>query len=107
MIGGAVAGFGVQQMGDAAGGVAAGPRLSAIGIADAHEHIGAGARRFQHDELIATDAEMPVRNGRGQRRGEAERAGAVVKNDEVVAAAMHLDEIGDHGGYIGVWAGSG
>ena len=42
---------------DAARGVAAGLDLAAVGVADAHEGVGARvARRLDHDELVAADA---------------------------------------------------
>ena len=79
-------------MGDAAGGVAAGAGLRAVGVADAHEGVGVAAvgRRLDGDELVAADAGAPVGEGGGTGRGEAERAGAFVEHDEVVAAAVHL-----------------
>ena len=58
----APAGLARQQRGDAARGVAAGPGLGAVGVADAHEGVGIGARRWRldGDELVAADAGAPV-----------------------------------------------
>ena len=91
---GAAAGLARQQIGDAAGGVAAGPGLGAVGVADAHEGIGVGVwrRRLDGDELVAADAGAPVGDRGGAAGREAERAGALVEHDEVVAAAVHLEE---------------
>ena len=107
MIMGAPAGLGGQQSGDAAGGVAAGPGLGAVGVADAHEGIGGRVvrRRLDDDELVAADAGAAVGDGGGTAGGEAERAGALVEHDEVVSAAVHLDEP-RHGEGIG-GAGAG
>ena len=90
----AAAGLARQQIDDAAGGVAAGPGLGAVGVADAHEGIGVGAWRWRldGDELVAADAGAPVGDRRGAAGGQAERAGALVEHDEVVAAAVHLEE---------------
>ena len=61
----------VEQIGDAARGIAAGAGLDAVGVADAHEGIGVGAgrRRFDDDELVAAHAGAPVSDRRGARRG--------------------------------------
>ncbi len=87
------AGLAHQQVGDAAGGVAAGAGLGAVGVADAHEGVGVAVRRrLDDDELVAADAGAPVGDRGGAGRREAERAGALVEHDEVVAAAVHLEE---------------
>ena len=81
-------------------GVAAGPGLSAIGIADAHEHVGAISRGFERDELIAADPGAPMGDRRRARFGQPKRTSAFVDHDEVVPAAMHLEERHQHdGGY--------
>ena len=89
-----------QQVGDAAGGVAAGAGLGAVGVADAHEGIGVGAggggsmtMNWSQPMPVRRSAMAAARGGR-----EAERAGALVEHDEVVAAAVHLDERDAHGG---------
>ena len=99
---GAPPGLARQQIGHAAGGVAAGPGLGTVGIADAHEGIGVGVcrRRLDGDELVAAHAGAPVGDRRGAPGGQAERTGAFVEHDEVVAAAMHLEEA-RHGEGIG------
>ena len=50
-----------HQRRDAARGVAAGPGFGAVGIENAHEHIGLRLRiALQHDQLVAADAEAAV-----------------------------------------------
>jgi ribosomal protein L35 len=62
-------------------------------------------RRLDDDELVAADAGAPVRDGGGAGRGQAERAITLVEHDEIVPAAMHLDEWCLHQGVIWRWAG--
>ena len=103
----AAAGLTRQDRGNAAGGVAAGPGLGAVGVADTHEGIGVavGRRRLDGDELVAAHAGAPVGDrGRAARR-QAERAGALVEHDEVVAAAVHLEEARHAEGICGAGVG--
>ena len=88
-----------QEVGDAAGGVAAGAGLGAVGVVDAHEQVGVGAGRgrFEGDELVAADAGAAVAEGGDARGGEAEGAAAVVEDDEVVAGAVHFHKGDQHG----------
>ena len=98
----AAAGFGGEQGGDAAGGVAAGAGFAAVRVEDAHEHVGASRR---------APARSPGRSrcpgGRSAmaaaRRGVMPSGrGARVEHDEVVPAAVHLEEGRVHaGGYMG------
>ena len=99
---GAPPGLARQQIDDAAGGVATGPGLGAVGVADAHEGIGVRVRRWRldGDELVAAHAGAPVGDRGCAAGGQAERAGAFVEHDEVVAAAVHLEEA-RHGEGIG------
>ena len=103
----AAAGLARQQIDHAAGGVAAGPGLGAVWVADAHEGIGVGVwrGRLDGDELVAADAGAPVRDRCGAAGGEAERARAFVEHDEVVAAAVHLEEARHGEGICGAGAG--
>jgi hypothetical protein len=48
-----------DEPGDAAAGIAAGPGLAAVGVVEAHAHVGSLARLEQH-ELVEADAAMPV-----------------------------------------------
>ena len=101
------AGLAAQEPGDAAGGVAAGFGLAAIGIADAHQQPRRRmARRFEHDQLVAADAGMPV--GQCPRRRGTGRNGAVagVEHDKVVAEAVHLQKrhLAHRAAYMAVWA---
>jgi hypothetical protein len=63
----------------------------AVGIEDAHEHIGAG-RRLERDELIAADPLFAVGDGPHRLRPKLKRARARVEHDEVVAEPVHLAE---------------
>ena len=82
-----------QQPRDAAGGVAAGAGLAAVGIADAHEGVGEPSAALRC--TISWSQPMP-RRGRRWRAAwaavERERALARVDHDEVVAEAMHLEK---------------
>lgn len=77
--------------GDAPGGVAAGRGLAAVRVEDAHEDVGVG-RQLEHDQLVAADAAMPVRDADDALGIQAERTVATVDDDEVVADAVHLAE---------------
>ena len=60
-----------DQIGDAAGGIAAGLGLAAVGIADAHQDLGRRmARRLEQDQLVAADAGTPI----GERASALRRA---------------------------------
>ena len=88
----ALAGFLEQQLGDAAHAVAAGARLRAVIVVDAHIGVGAGrARRVQGHQLVVGRA-VGLR-GRA-RLGRADRAGlpAHVDHHDLVAETVHLDE---------------
>ena len=84
-----------DQGGDATRGVAAGLGLGPVRVVDAHEHVGAGGRRLEDDELVAADAEMAVRHGGRAGGRDRQRGGARIQHDEVVAEAVHLAE-GNH-----------
>ena len=87
-------------MRDATGGVTAGAGLGPVGIADAHEGVGAWWGWLDHDALIAADTGAAVRDGRGQGWRQAKRARPLVEHDEVVPTAMHFYEPGAHGSDI-------
>ena len=80
-----------QQRGDAAGGIAAGADLAAVGIEDAHEGVRVRHRRpLDYDQLIAADPLAPVGNRPRKVRCHRNRARARVDDDEIVAESMHL-----------------
>jgi len=77
--------------GDAAGGVAAGPRRASVAVPEPQAQIGAVAG---HDfgQLVEPDAPVPVAQGARQRGRHRRHAGAGVEDDEIVAQPVHLDE---------------
>ena len=82
---------------EAARAVAAMFDLVAAGVEDAVAEVHARrARRLDHQDLVGTDAEMPV----GQRAellgAELQRLAGGVEHDEVVARALHLGEAQFH-----------
>ena len=80
-----------QQPRHAARGVAAGVALAAIGVPNSHEGVAAHGP-LKRDHLIAPDAASAVRDGaRLGLRKRQRPTRARVKNDEVVAAAVHLE----------------
>ena len=89
------AAFRHQQRRGAARAVAAGARLAAIGVADAHEGVG-GRRGFEHQYLIAADARTTVGDRARVLRRQRERRRAGVEYHEIVAEAVHLDESAFH-----------
>jgi hypothetical protein len=93
-----------QEFGHTARGVAAGARLGAVGVADAHEQVGVGLGRrgVERDELVAADPDLPVREAADLVGRELEWQRALVDDDEVVTGAVHLDE-GDR--HVGVHIG--
>ena len=105
----ATPGLARQQIDHAAGGVAAGPASAPSGLrmrmkASAVEPSGAGsmAMNWSHPTPGAS-----IGDRRGARGGEAQRTGAFVENDEVVAAAMHLEEARHTIGYMRRRGGGG
>ncbi len=88
-----ISGFGHQQIGDAARGIAARFHFAAVGVEDAHEGVGA-LRRLHHDHLIAADPPPPVGDGSRARFIERERERPRVEDREIVAQPMHFEERG-------------
>ena len=91
-----LAGLVRDKGGDAARGIAAGAGLGAVGVQDAHEDVGALARRLHDDQLVEADAGVAVADGAGGVRRHRDGPGARIQHDEVVAEPVHLSE-GDHG----------
>ena len=85
-----------QQPADAAGGVAAGLDLAAVGVVDAHEGVGAGFGRLDGDELVEADAGRAVGKPRGSPPASGARSAPRVNDQKIVAEAVHLEER-DHG----------
>src|SRR5262249_38088444 len=87
-----LAAFPEYQLGEAAHAVAAGCRLAAVVVVDAHEGIGAGeARRMQDHQLIVRHPAGAARRARtGSRHGAA--FVAHVDEHDLVAETVHLDE---------------
>ena len=84
--------LGGDERGHAARGIAAGADLAAIGIPDAHEHVGF-ARGLERDDLVATDALLAVGDGADRVSRKRERSCAGIEHDEVVAEPVHLAEL--------------
>ena len=88
---GPLAGLAMEQIGDAARGIAAGLGRAAICIADAHQDLGRGmARRLQQDDLIASDAGPPIRQPAYGCGAERDRTATKVEHDKIVAEPMHF-----------------
>ena len=83
--------LGGDQRRHAARGIAASAHLAAVGVPDAHEHVGL-ARRLERDDLIAADALFPVGDGAHRIRLKPERMRPRIEHDEVVAEPVHLAE---------------
>ena len=83
----------VSRAHEAARAVAALLHLAAVGVENAVAKIGAGqARRFNQQDLIATDAKMPVGQAPQLCRGERQAPAHAVQHDEIVARPLHLGE---------------
>ena len=78
-----------DQRHDAARGIAAGLRIAAVGIDDAHAQVRCRRGR-EDDQLVAADAMLAVRNGGGLRRGGRKGFLARIDDHEVVAEPVHL-----------------
>src|SRR6185295_2957483 len=75
----------------AARGVAASIALAAIGIPDAHIRI-AAHRTLQRDDLVAADPAFAISYRPRLRVRKRQRpTRTCVKNDEIIAAAVHLE----------------
>ena len=82
-----------DEAGDAARPVAAGLRLAAIGVEDAHKDLRRGvARRLDQDQLVTADAGAPVGKRARRRRVDHDAVAAAVEHDKIVAEPMHLAE---------------
>ena len=81
-----------QEARHAARSIPAGFHFAAIGIADAHRGVGPIASAFDHNDLIAADAQPPVGHGSGGGRVERKRLFSRVEDDEIVAQAVHFEE---------------
>ena len=79
----------MQQRRNATARVPAGSDLRAIGVQNAHEHVG-GARWLQQDDLIAARSGGSVGDRTCHCCGQPNRLGASVNHDEVVAEAIHF-----------------
>jgi hypothetical protein len=89
----AVPGLAVEQVGDAAGSIAAGLGLAAICVADAHQDLGGGmARRLEQDHLITSDAGAPIRQPARGSGAERDRAAAKIEHDKIIAEPVHFEK---------------
>ena len=67
-----IAGLAALEQGDAAGGVAAGLDLAAVGVADAHPDVG-DVGGLEQDQLVAADAGAAVGDRPRPRRVHRDR----------------------------------
>src|SRR5437762_10921883 len=82
----------MEQVGDAAGGVAASLGLAAVRVVDAHQNLGRGvARRLEQNDLIAADAGPPIRQPACGCGAERDRAAAKIEHDKIVAEPVHFE----------------
>ena len=88
-----------QKARDAARGVETGFRFRAVGVEKLHIDIRGRAAGAHHHHGVAADAEMPVRDGAGQRRRHGKGGVAGIEYDKVIAQAVHFHECG-HGGWL-------
>ena len=88
----------VHEAHEAARAVAALLDFAAVGVEDAVAEIDVGAgRRFDHQHLVAADAEIAVGEATHLLRRQDDRLANGVDNDEVVTEAVHLGETQTHG----------
>src|SRR5205823_6997770 len=81
-----------QEVGNAAHAVAAGARLRAVIVIDAHVGVGAArARGMQRHQLVVRRSRGP-RDGARFGRGDGTRLRAHVHHHDLVAETVHLDE---------------
>jgi len=67
--------------------------LAAVGVADAHCHLGRRmTRRFEQDHLVAADAGSPIGQRARSRPIQRNRRTAAIEHNEVVAEAVHFEE---------------
>jgi hypothetical protein len=79
--------------------IATRPSLRPIRVEKADRNIRARIIRrvMKRNDLVATNAGAPISQRRDPGRREAKRLPPLIKNDEIVAAAVHLSEPGEHG----------
>ena len=81
----------------ATGTIAAVFNLGAVGIVDRVFEIDVRLRRFAHAQnLVGTNAKVPIRQPTVLGRGEPQSAAGFVQHDEVVASTLHLGETDVH-----------
>ena len=85
-----------EQRRDTARGIAASLNFAAIGIIYTHERRRA-VGRLDNDQLIATDAGMPVGQSAHLRAGQRQRGFARVEHNKIVAQPVHLEKVPHHG----------
>ena len=82
----------LDELHEAARAVAALLHLAAVGVEDTVAEIAVPAARLDHQDLVAADAEMPVREAPELGAGERERLLRGVDDHEIVSGAVHLGE---------------
>src|SRR5262249_4486658 len=87
----------VDEPDEAARAVAALLDLTAVGVPDAVAEIRVGAlRSLDEKNLVAADAEVPVREPSRALRAYVKGSADAVEHDEVVARPLHLGEFEAH-----------
>ncbi len=87
-----------EELRYAAGGVAAGFHLAAVGVENAHRGIGAVGAFADHKHQIAADPEAPVGDRFRRRLVERDRSVSRVEYGEIVAQPVHFQECGHRAG---------
>ena len=92
-------GLGVKQGRGTPSPIAARPSFRPIRIEKAGRNVRVRIIRrvVQRNDLIAPDPGPPIGDRRNPGPREAKRLPTLVKNDKIVAAAVHLNEPGEHG----------
>jgi hypothetical protein len=81
----------IEQLGDAASGIATSFRLTAVGIADVHQDLGRRMTRgLQQDQLVAADTGAPVCYDTHPSRTDWYGSAAKIEHDKVIAEPMHF-----------------
>ena len=95
-------GLGVEQGRGTSCTIATRPSLRTIGIEKTEHNIRVRIIRrvMNRNDLIAPNPSPAIGDRRDPGRREAKRLPTLVKNDKIVAAAVHLNEPGEHGALV-------
>src|SRR3954447_26696999 len=82
----------VDELHEAARAVAALLHLAAVGVEDAVAEVAVAVARLDYEDLVAADAEVPVRDALELRARQAEWLLGCIDDHKIVARAVHLGE---------------